>query len=313
MHNRRSFLQTVGLAAAATTLPSPMLKASSPHSHRALRVACQQYPWFTYFQREDKDWFANLDTSLKAFKASGLTGYEPAFNNLDDVSLWGPKMQAHQIWMESLYVNSTLHETSQVEASMESVLAIAKAAKPLGLKFLVTNPSPIRWGSPENKNDAQLKTQAQALNQLGAALRNIGVTLAYHNHDPEMRESAREFHHMMLRTDPENVALCLDSHWIYRGAGNSQVALFDIVKLYGSRIVELHLRQSQNGIWSETFGPGDIDHPKLVEELLAQGLRPHVVLEQAVEEGTPYTMDAIEAHRQSLAYVSEVFAPLGTQ
>lgn len=312
MQNRRSFLQTMGLATAATALPTSIASAVPQMSRRALRVACQQYTWFVYFRREDKDWFANLDASLEALKASGLTGYEPAFNNLEEVANWGNKLKPHGVWMESLYVNSTLHNADQVEASIRDVLAIAQAAKPLGLRFLVTNPAPIRWGGPENKNDAQLIIQAKALNHLGAELRKLGVTLAYHNHDPEMRESAREFHHMMLRTEPENVSLCLDSHWIYRGAGNSQVALFDIVKLYGSRIVELHLRQSHDGIWSETFGPGDIDHPRLVEALLSQNIRPHIVLEQAVEEGTPHTIDAVEALRQSLQYVQDVFVPLST-
>ena len=47
--------------------------------------------------------------------------------------------------------------------------------------------------------------------------------------------------------------LCLDTHWIYRGAGNSNVALFDILKLYGDRVVSLHLRQSVGGVWSETL------------------------------------------------------------
>lgn len=91
----------------------------------------------------------------------------------------------------------------------------------------------------------------------------MGITLAYHNHDAEMREGAREFHHMLTGTNPENVKLCLDAHWIYRGAGNSQFALFDIVELYCDRIVERHLRQSHDGIWSEVFGAGDIDYTSL--------------------------------------------------
>jgi inosose dehydratase len=53
--------------------------------------------------------------------------------------------------------------------------------------------------------------------------------------------AAREFHHMMAGTDPDKVSLCLDAHWIYRGSGNSSVALFDVLKLYGSRTREIHL------------------------------------------------------------------------
>jgi inosose dehydratase len=135
--------------------------------------------------------------------------------------------------------------------------------------------------------------------------------LAYHNHDIELRNAAREFHHMMVGTDPTCVTLCLDAHWIYRGAGNSQVALFDVLKLYGSRISELHLRQSKDNIWTETFDDGDIDYPALAKYLLDIGVKPHIVLEQAVEAGSPKTMGPVEAFRKSSQYARQIFAGFG--
>jgi inosose dehydratase len=206
-----------------------------------------------------------------------------------------------------MYVNSVLHDPEEAQDNINAIVRLAKTAKVLGVQIIVTNPSPIRWGGDEDKTDDQLKVQADALDQLGSQLREIDLTLAYHNHDAEMRHSAREFHHMMLGTDPENVKLCLDAHWIYRGSGNSQVALFDIVKLYQDRIAELHLRQSKEGIWTEAFGPGDIDYERLADLLKAKGQQPHLVLEQAVEKGTPHTMNGVQAHQQGLAYVKQVF------
>jgi inosose dehydratase len=113
---------------------------------------------------------------------------------------------------------------------------------------------------------------------------------------------------MMVGTDSDKVTLCLDAHWVYRGAGNSQVALFDVLKLYGSRITELHLRQSTEGVWAETFGEGDIDYRALAEHVQSLHLRPHVVLEQAVERGTPKTMKSVEAFRKSTQNVRRLFA-----
>jgi len=210
--------------------------------------------------------------------------------------------------MRSLYVNSVLHERIKADESIDAVLAIAEKAKRLGTKIIVTNPSPIRWGGPQNKDDAQLKVQATALEKLGRRLKAMGLTLSYHNHDIELRNAAREFHHMMLGTDPAYVTLCLDAHWIYRGAGNSAVALFDILKLYGPRITELHLRQSEDNIWTETFGDGDIDYPVLAKHLLNISVRPHIVLEQAVETGSPKTMTTVEAFKRSSQYARHVFA-----
>ena len=136
----------------------------------------------------------------------------------------------------------------------------------------------------------------------------MGLTLAYHNHDIELRNAAREFHHMMAGTDPAYVTLCLDAHWIYRGAGNSSVALFDVLKLYGSRVTELHLRQSKDNIWTEAMCDGDIDYEAVVKCLLKINVRPHMVMEQAVEAGSPKTMSTIEASRKSSQYARRVFA-----
>jgi inosose dehydratase len=122
-----------------------------------------------------------------------------------------------------------------------------------------------------------------------------------------MRASAREFHHMMLGTDPAQVGLCLDAHWIYRGAGNSQVALYDIVQLYGSRIASLHLRQSRGGVWTQALGDGDIDYQPLVARLRELRFAGPLIMEQAVEKGTPTDLPPVERERQSRAWVRAMF------
>jgi inosose dehydratase len=294
---------TAGLASAGAEMMASFARAESARLH----VACNQYPWAVFYGREGKDFGASLDAALGEVAASGIDGFEPGVGGLKQIERIVPLLKKHGLDMRSLYVNSVLHERKRADKSIAEVLAAAAGAKAAGTRIIVTNPSPIAWGSEQNKNDEQLGTQAEALNRLGAKLREMDLTLAYHNHDIELREAAREFHHMMIGTDPENVTLCLDAHWVYRGAGNSQVALFDVVKLYGDRITELHLRQSKEGVWTETFGPGDIDYPRLADELLKIGVRPLIVLEQAVEAKSPNTMTALEAFKRSTAYTRRVF------
>ncbi len=275
-----------------------------------LHLACNQYSWITFYQRENLDFNANLDDGLADVAAAGFEGFESLINEPRELDRLVPLLQKHNVQMRSLYVNSTLHDPTQAEKSIKQILAIAKRAKDTGTKIIVTNPNPIRWGGPEDKDDSQLRIQAKALDKLGAELKAMGLTLAYHNHDAELRKAAREFHHMLTGTEPENVTFCLDAHWVYRGSGDSSVALFDVLKLYGRRITELHLRQSQNGIWSETFGPGDIDYRALARHLRDTGIRPHLVMEQACEKGTPNTMPAVEALKRSCGYARKLFADL---
>ena len=306
--NRRRFLTETALAAASAVYAAHPAAAIEEKPPGKLHLAQNQYPWLTFYRREGRDLLASLDDALGEVAQSGGDGFEPLVTATADVDRLAPLLAKHGLQMRSLYVNSTLHEAEKVAENTDLVLAIAEKAKALGTRIIVTNPSPIRWGGPENKDDGQLQVQARALDKLGARLKAAGLVLSYHNHDIELRNAAREFHHMMLTTDPANVTLCLDAHWIYRGAGDSQVALFDVVKLYGPRISELHLRQSSGGVWTETFSDGDVDYRRLARELLALGVKPHLVLEQAVEKDSPNTLGAVEAHRQSRRYAEEVFA-----
>ncbi|MDZ7605013.1 MAG: TIM barrel protein [Cyclobacteriaceae bacterium] len=292
------------------TLFSTISYPFSPMQIPTSDIACQQYTWYSYFLRENKNWMENPETSMEAFLSTGLRGYEPSFNGPKEVSVLHQQLNRLGITHKSMYVNSVLHEPLIVEENIGQIVSIAREAVKAGIKILVTNPTPINWNGKENKTDDQLKTQAIALNHLGEKLKAVGMTLAYHNHDAEMRESAREFHHMLTGTDPAVVKLCLDAHWIYRGSGNSQVALFDIVEMYASRVVELHIRQSHNGIWSEVFEGGDIDYARLAGVLKKKMLKPHLVLEQAAENGTPHTMDAVAAIRKSLENARLVFSDL---
>jgi len=307
--NRRSFLKTMTLASGATILSRNGYPVS-PVKTSANDIACQQYTWYSYFLRENKNWMENPENSMEAFLSTGLRVYEPSFGGPEEVSVLHGQLERLGIGHKSMYVNSVLHEPLIVEKNLEQILSIAKEGVKAGINILVTNPSPLDWNGKDNKTDDQLKTQAIALNHLGEKLKALGVTLAYHNHDAEMRESAREFHHMLTGTDPAVVKLCLDAHWIYRGSGNSQVALFDIVNMYANRVVEVHIRQSHDGVWSEVFEEGDIDYGRLVSVLNNKKLRPHLVLEQAVEDGTPHTMDAVAAISKSLQNARVIFKNL---
>jgi len=148
------------------------------------------------------------------------------------------------------------------------------------------------------------------MNRLGRKLAEMEIKLAYHFHAPAWQDDGREFHHLLGNTDPQAMTLCLDTHWVFRGAGNKVDKVYEVVERYGDRVSELHLRQSKDGVWTETMCEGDIDHRKVAAGLKAKGVKPLLVLEQAVEKGTPDTMDALESHRRSRAYVEEIFAML---
>lgn len=277
---------------------------------KQMPLSTNSYPWGTFYKREGRDYEAELSKAIGEIKQSGADCLEPNLRSLDYVDTLSDELERQGLGMISVYVNSELHDPEKSKASIDWVRAIVRRAKKrMGTRIVVTNPSPIEWGGAQNKNDDQLEVQREALENLGRAIASEGMTLAYHSHDPEFREGAREFHHMLAATNPKYVKLCLDAHWVFRGAGDSNVALHDIVRLYGDRIVELHIRQSEGGIWTETFGDGDIDYGRLTRELVDLGVNPLVTMEQAVESGTAHTMDGLAAHKISHAQGRKVFDP----
>lgn len=272
-------------------------------------IGTQVYPWGQDFEKDgEKLDLDSMDEVLTQVAQCGFACWEPFLTaSREEANHLGALLSHQGLQAPSVYANVRLHEddwAQQIENTVEQM----RYAHDFGAKILVVNPEPINWNTPQDKNDAQLKTQARAMQTLGERLRNQNQSLAYHIHSPEMRQAAREFHHTLLATDPEVVGLCLDTHWIYRGAGDSQIALQDIVQLYGERIKSLHVRQSNGGVWSETFGEGDIGHPWLVARLNAMNFSGPLILEQAREAGTPQTIPFVEAQRRSLEELKRIFA-----
>ncbi len=310
VEDRRKFLADAGLAAAAMICGGASVgQAAEPGD--SLHVSINQWSVGAIRGRDKQKAKVSFDEELAELAASGINGLEPALVSANQVGPLVAQLRKHGLELRSIYTGSTLDDPAKAGKEVERVVALAKVAKEAGTRIIVTNPSPLP--NRQAKSDEQLKVQAAALDTLGHALAAVGVSLAYHNHDVEMQHAAREFHHMMLATDPRALSLCLDVHWVYRGAGNSQVALFDVVKLYAPRVVELHLRQSTGNVWSETFGDGDIDYRELVKRLADAGVRPNVVLEQGPEGTTPQTMGTAAVHERSVRYVREVFGRLAQQ
>jgi inosose dehydratase len=298
---RRQFL-SAALAATGASLVSETLSAQnrrfgSPPSR--LPVTVNQYTCGTLYGRDNIDFW----TRLEEIRDAGIDGIEVMLSTGAEADAIGKRLADHGLAMHSIYVSGNLHDEATSKKEIARLLEIGEKAQSFGTSIMVYNPE-----AKSGKSDEELIRQSKSMNLLGAGLQTMGMTLAFHYHTTELEYGAREFHHVLRGTDPRNVSLCFEQHWSYRGCGNSQVAMFDHLELYADRSVEVHLRQSVDNIWSETFGDGDIDNKRLAAGCrnMQRGI-PHVVLEQAPEGGTPKTMTPAEALRQSAEYVRTVF------
>lgn len=282
-----------------------------------LTLGSQIYPWYQHYRRAGKQVEERLDEALADVAAAGLEAWEQSLDSDEQADALAPLLRKHGLRLTSIYAGGRLCDEHWRDAATRIVDA-GERAKALGASIVVSNPAPLHEnGAVCDKTDAQLRTQATALRWLTERLHDMGLTLAYHTHEPEMRCAAREFHHMMLATGPTrggagddepSMALCCDAHWLFRGAGDSNVAFADLVELYGDRIASLHLRQSHRGVWTEALDVGaDLDYAPLIATLREIDFAGPAMIETAFEPGTPTDLDLVESHRRSAEWIRQHF------
>ena len=134
--------------------------------------------------------------------------------------------------------------------------AVLEAVRLFGLRYAV-----VPWIGPEMcpDKDAWL-TAARKLDEVGAAMREQGVRLCYHNHDHEFRtqyDGQEVFDLLYAHTAPEHLAAQLDAGWA-RVAGKAPQ---DIIRRFGNRMPLLHIKDFKSAEPPEVteIGQGIVD------------------------------------------------------
>jgi inosose dehydratase len=265
-------------------------------------ASTQLYVWTQVLARESKPLEGHLDRVFGDVRTAGfpaLEGYLNFFESPEKTRMVRELLKEYGLRMPSVYTGGNLYDPEKAPETTEGILKLAAIAGENGVVGLTMNPDVVR----EGKSDAQLKTQAEWLNRLGERLRKLGVGLWIHNHDPEMQRDGREVKSNMDHTDPRFVGFCADIHWIWRGGGDPYAYL----ERYGDRLGNLHLRNSRNKIWSEDLGEGDLDHPRIARILKEKRFSGPLIVELAIEAGTPQTRPLVESQAISRQYLKAVF------
>jgi inosose dehydratase len=269
----------------------------------APKLSVEIYIWIQHLESEKKTLAEGVEEVLASFHGAGYRRvelnqdfFQPALRERTFTLL-----AKNHLAPETVYAGTTLHETAAAEKSVRAVVELARLLKPHGTRVIVTNPSPKPGQAL--KSEEELDTQAKNVNRLAEEISGLGMKLALHHHTPELLEHAREWRHLMQHTDPNRVFCCVDVHWAYRGGQEVMSFLSET----GDRLVELHLRNSRQGIWMEDFGPGDIDYEKVADYLRGISFKGYLVVELAYEKGTQITRSLDQDLRLSRLYTEKVF------
>lgn len=249
--------------------------------------------------REPGEKFEGVLETVKSAGFSNVQGWLDLFDSEEEAGRLQATLSKFGLRMPAAYSGGAMHTEEAAEATLALILRRAAIAKRHGLEILVMNPDPIG----REKTDEELAIQSRYLNNLGAGLRDLGLRLAVHQHDPEMKSEAREWRHILQNTDDDKVFFCLDLHWVYRGGQDPYRLLLDA----GQRTIDLHLRNSVDGVWSQDLGEGDIDYARVSEILKAVGYEGYYTVELAYEEGTKTTRALGANLQQSREFVKRTF------
>ncbi len=262
------------------------------------RIAAQLYIFGEPAQKVADPLVGVLATAHKA-GFENVQGWLAYYDTKTDAAKLSTMLAKEHLRMPCAYAGGAMHTQEGAEKAIETILRQARIAAQHGLEVVIHNPDPLQ----REKTDEELEIQSRNLDRLGAGLSELGLRLAIHQHDPEMRSGAREWYHILKHTNPQKVFFCLDLHWIYRGKQDPYQLLEDA----GNRVIDLHLRNSQEGVWAQDFGLGDIDYTRVKGILDRLQYKGYYTVELAYDPGTKQTRSLEENLRRSFEFVSQGF------
>jgi inosose dehydratase len=267
------------------------------------KLMVQPYVWTQQFRAEKIGLAEGLEKAIPACRRAGYRRMQimDSFLAPDVRERAIGLLRQYNFDVPVVYQGGTFHDAEAAEGTIAQILATADAAKELRSTWINTNCNPK--AKHERKTDAELATEARYLNRLGEHLKQRGMRLMLHQHDPDMQEGAREWRSNLHHTDPKLVWFCVDVHWVLRGKQDPMTLL----KEAGQRIADLHLRNSVNGIWSESLGDGEVDYravAKFMKQIKYQG---YLSVELAYEKGTDPKRPLEEDLKISREYAEKMF------
>lgn len=292
-------LFSLTLTACAGAAEKPKDKGYHP------RVCVGMYAWVQNRGTKGTNMWDDLDAVFGEVRESGFRAVEGFLNDFfgsdERAKRTARLVKKHGIILAGLYTGGKLYEEQAGRKTIAAILEKAGRARRYPNLFIDVNPDPLPGG--KKKTDEQLATQVRLLNELGKRLSDMGMQLMIHQHAPEIRYEAREHRYNVRHVDPKYVGFCIDTHWFLRG-GQDPLTL---TKETGKKIKAVHLRNSKDGVWTESFGPGDIDYKSIAAYLREINFDGWLSLELAVEKGTKVTRSIAENHRIGREYIESVF------
>ncbi|MCB2065009.1 MAG: sugar phosphate isomerase/epimerase [Erythrobacter sp.] len=150
---------------------------------------------------------------------------------------------------------------------------------------------------------------AQRFNAIGQAMKDRGVTVAYHNHNLEFAPlgETTAWQVLLSETDPEHLKLQLDLGWVAQAGLDPET----VMREAGSRVTSLHVKDvAEGGAQSFYFGatPTEVGAGRLDWAAILPAAEELGVAHYFVEQEPPFAIPREEAMQRSVDFLRNLVA-----
>ena len=237
-------------------------------------------------------------------------------------------LSARGLQLVASFVPIPLAHPDRHESAYQEAIKVAQLLSHTGARLIVLadEMSEARMavsGRVDDSRDGMSTSQwagaAQILDRITKACRELGVGAAFHHHSGTFIETPKEIVRLCDSTDEDLLGLCLDTGHYFFGGGDP----VDAVRMYGTRIRHLHLKDVQlpilegarrdgvgfleavrRGVFCE-LGQGAIDLKQVIRDLSAGGYSEWAIVEQDVDTRSS-DVKPFESARRSREYLRNV-------
>jgi sugar phosphate isomerase/epimerase len=203
------------------------------------RPGCQANGW-----NLDPAKFDLLLTAIKEMKELGFQGFETniRFFDVQMGKVAETRAKLDELGLEFIGAHSGLpnYEKLGMDGAADQVSKLAGQARQFGAKSLVLSHGGL--SKTGQFTEEALDRKVQMLNLAGKRCADAGLTLAYHNHQPEFQNHAAEETGLLTKTDPKVVFFLMD-------VGHGWLANPDAISVFAAhpqRCFGLHVRDFHN-------------------------------------------------------------------
>lgn len=231
----------------------------------------------------------------------GPYGYFPT-----EPSKLTPELSKRGLQLVASFIPVPLAHSERHEAGYQEALQVAELLSQSGARLIVLadEMSKARMAvsgrvddSRDGMSDSEWKGAAKILTRIAESCREMELTAVFHHHGGTFIETPQEIARLCEITDPDLLGLCLDTGHYFFGGGDP----LDAVRLYGTRIRHLHLKDVQlpvleaarrdevgfldavrRGVFCE-LGEGTVNLKQVIQDLSAIGYSDWAIVEQDVD------------------------------